>query len=144
MVIYQPTEPQQYQTQRLKAEYPMMLSQPSPAAQNRSQALAAAMAMFVPLDEKPVVPLDLMDIACFNQVHIRQPALLSAIETLSLVQIGTRNEDQRILQLARSAYGKSLAKLRLAVSHIPSIGAWDGELCSTILVLTFCGVSHRS
>lgn len=110
------------------------------AAQKRMQLVSAASSGLVPFGEKPIVPLDLMDIAGFNAVRIRQPALEAAVDALALVQLGTASKDNALRARAQRDYGRSL---RLLSSYIAESGKrqlWDEQIASAIVVLKYCEV----
>lgn len=96
--------------------------------------------MFVPPSDTPKVPLDLMDISRFNDAHIRQPSLIAACQTLSLVQVGTARRDDSMLAMARHEYGRSLRLLSLFLASSGTATVWDQEVVSAIVVLRFCEV----
>jgi hypothetical protein len=107
-------------------------------AQKRIQLVVSAASKLVPVGESPAVPLDLMDIAGFNAIQIRQPALEAAIDALALVQLGTTSKNATLLARAQRDYGRSL---RLLSSYIAgSSQVWDEQMASAIVVLKYCEV----
>lgn len=111
------------------------------AAQKRMQLVVSASSKLVPVGEMPAVPLDLLDIAGFNAIEIRQPALQSAIDTLALVQLGTSSKDRTLLACAQREYGRGLTLLNSYITN--TFRVWDEQMASAIVVLKYCEVPRR-
>ena len=114
----------------------------SSTAQKRIQLVVSAASKLVPCGESPAVPLDLMDIAGFNAMQIRQPALEAAIDALALVQLGTVSNNVDLLARAQSDYGRSLRLLRSYIAGSSKV--WDEQMASAIVLLKYCEVCEHS
>lgn len=109
--------------------------------QNRLQAVSVAMSKLVPAGEPVETALDLMNIAPFYFMHIRQPVLVAAMDTLALVQLGTSYKDKGVLVQAQRSYGKCLLLLLQTISSMPKGVVWDEQIASAVLVIALAGVS---
>lgn len=120
---------------------PTLLHEISCVPQNRLQAVSVAMSKLVPAGESVDTALDLMNIAPFYFMQIRQPVLVAAMDTLALVQLGTSYKDQGVLVQAQRSYGKCLLLLLQTISSMPEGIAWDEQVASAVLVIALAGVS---
>lgn len=109
--------------------------------QNRLQAVSVAMSKLVPAGESVETALDLMNIAPFYFMQIRQPVLVAAMDTLALVQLGTSYKDKGVLVQAQRSYGKCLLLLLQTISSMPKGVVWDEQIASAVLVIALAGVS---
>lgn len=105
------------------------------------QLVVSAASKLVPTGESPAVPLDLLDIAGFNAIQIRQPALEAAIDTLALVQLGTSSKDRTLLACAQREYGRALSLLNSYITN--TFRVWDDQMASAIVVLKYCEVGEE-
>ncbi|KAK6439925.1 hypothetical protein LTR95_003860 [Oleoguttula sp. CCFEE 5521] len=109
------------------------------ASQNRLQLVSMAMSKLLPCDTVTSVPLDLMDISHFYFTEIKQPALVTAIDTLALVQIGSAYKDPTLLMQARRLYGQSLRQLMQSISRMQPGESWNDQIASAVLITALCG-----
>jgi len=110
--------------------------------QNRLQAVSVAMSKLIPAGEPVETALDLMNIAPFYFMQIRQPVLVAAMDTLALVQLGTSYKDHGVLVQAQRSYGKCLLLLLQTISSMPKGVEWDEQIASAVLVIALAGVSR--
>ena len=112
--------------------------------QHRMQALSLAMQYYMPRSEKSYTFVHFTDVAVLATITPKQPALISALGTLSLVQIGTACNDDRLLEESRHTYGLTLRELMITLAHSGARAYHDSEVIATISVLVFCEVGVDS
>lgn len=88
------------------------------------------------------------DIRSLATVTPTEPAMTAALQTLSLVQLGSVQKDERLLHESRRLYGVTLKQLFAALSQVTEDNAQSKELIATITVLGYCeyfkALSQRS
>lgn len=121
-VLFDPTLPQQIKS----------------AVINREQMFDVSMKLYLPHDEHDARPNHFTTFTTLQLQDAKQPALLAAVDTLSLVQLAVSFKDPRLHWEARRAYGKALPTLMRALAR-PNAHL-DGEILAAITILEFCEV----
>ncbi|CAD0091689.1 unnamed protein product [Aureobasidium mustum] len=109
------------------------------AATNRSQMFDVSMRLYRPttLDEQPM-RAHISDFSCIQKTITSKssPALLAAIDTISLLQLGVSYQDQAFFEHARRRYGQALTALVVALNKPNVLG--NNDVLSAMKILEFC------
>ncbi|KAG9635057.1 hypothetical protein KCU61_g2538, partial [Aureobasidium melanogenum] len=109
------------------------------AATNRSQMFDVSMRLYRPttLDEQPL-RAHISDFSCIQKTITSKssPALLAAIDTISLLQLGVSYQDQAFFEHARRRYGQALTALVVALNKPNVLG--NNDVLGAMKILEFC------
>ncbi|KAK6004050.1 hypothetical protein QM012_008900 [Aureobasidium pullulans] len=109
------------------------------AATNRSQMFDVSMRLYRPttLDEQPL-RAHISDFSCIQRTITSKssPALLAAIDTISLLQLGVSYQDQAFFEHARRRYGQALTALVVALNK-PNVLS-NNDVLAAMKILEFC------
>jgi hypothetical protein len=113
------------------------------AATNRSQMFDVSMRLYRPttLNDQPL-RAHISDFSCLQKTinSKSSPALLAAVDTLSLLQLGVSYQDKTFFEHARRRYGQALAALVVALNK-PNVLA-NNDVLGAMKLLEFCEVSY--
>jgi hypothetical protein len=111
------------------------------AATNRSQMFDVSMRLYRPatLDEQPL-RAHISDFSCLQKTITAKssPALLAAVDTISLLQLGVSYQDDMFFEQARRRYGQALACLVVALNKPDVLG--NNDVLGAMKLLEFCEV----
>ncbi|THW49912.1 hypothetical protein D6C84_06857 [Aureobasidium pullulans] len=109
------------------------------AATNRSQMFDVSMRLYRPttLDEQPK-RAHISDFSCLQKTinSKSSPALLAAVDTISLLQLGVSYQDQTFFEHARRRYGQALTCLVVALNKPDVLG--NNDVLGAMKLLEFC------
>ncbi|KAI5207621.1 hypothetical protein E4T38_03269 [Aureobasidium subglaciale] len=109
------------------------------AATNRSQMFDVSMRLYRPttLDEQPL-RAHISDFSCLQKTITSKssPALLAAVDTISLLQLGVSYQDKAFFEHARRRYGQALTALVVALNKPDVLG--NNDVLGAMKLLEFC------
>ncbi|CAC9886042.1 unnamed protein product [Aureobasidium pullulans] len=115
------------------------------AATNRSQMFDVSMRLYRPttLDEQPK-RAHISDFSCLQKTinSKSSPALLAAVDTISLLQLGVSYQDQTFFEHARRRYGQALTCLVVALNKPDVLG--NNDVLGAMKLLEFCEYTDSS
>ena len=115
------------------------------AATNRSQMFDVSMRLYRPttLNDQPL-RAHISDFSCLQKTinSKSSPALLAAVDTISLLQLGVSYQDKAFFEHARRRYGQALAALVVALNR-PNVLA-NNDVLGAMKLLEFCEVSYST
>ncbi|KAH0292242.1 hypothetical protein M436DRAFT_78841 [Aureobasidium namibiae CBS 147.97] len=113
------------------------------AATNRSQMFDVSMRLYRPttLNDQPL-RAHISDFSCLQKTinSKSSPALLAAVDTISLLQLGVSYQDKTFFEHARRRYGQALAALVVALNR-PNVLA-NNDVLGAMKLLEFCELFH--
>ncbi|KAI4753133.1 hypothetical protein E4T52_14694 [Aureobasidium sp. EXF-3400] len=109
------------------------------AATNRSQMFDVSMRLYRPttLNDQPL-RAHISDFSCLQKTITSKssPALLAAVDTISLLQLGVSYQDKAFFEHARRRYGQALTALVVALNR-PNVLA-NNDVLGAMKLLEFC------
>ncbi|KAK1824184.1 hypothetical protein LTR12_001485 [Friedmanniomyces endolithicus] len=106
-------------------------------AMNRTMLWAGFMHLYIPSDCKLQGDHVNFFKRCID-TPTPHPALLNSLDALSLVQLGSTNNDRRVLPEACQAYSRALGSLHQALSPETDQSRSDDQVLAAIMVLKVC------
>lgn len=125
----------------ISTEYTVIPQAIFSAASNRSQMFSVSMRLYRPttLEDQPK-RAHISDFSVLQKTinSKSSPALLAAIDTISLLQLGVSYQDRSFFEHARRRYGQALALLVVALNK-PDVLA-NNDVLGAMKLLEFCEV----
>ncbi|KAI4718956.1 hypothetical protein E4T48_04828 [Aureobasidium sp. EXF-10727] len=113
------------------------------AATNRSQMFDVSMRLYRPttLVDQPL-RAHISDFSCLQKTITSKssPALLAAVDTISLLQLGVSYQDKTFFEHARRRYGQALTALVVALNRPNVLG--NNDVLGAMKLLEFCELFH--